>query len=294
MGNRRIADDPFAGGVDVPPGGQIHHGVAAPADGPHHLFHLFRDRRRHGGIADIGVDLGQEVASDDHGLGFGVVDIGGQDGAAAGDFGAHEVGRHLVGNVGAEILAIAQRGGGVQFGPLHVLADGDVFHLGGDDAGAGIGQLGRSLARLGPERLAPGAIEHRHADGLARLEAVILGAMGAAGIMLDVAALENPLLAQRRQTLGDVHRRRRIGVRAGTVVDPYRRLARTRGQVDLAHGDTDVGAGPLNMDLARTGHGTGGDLKGAIGHGRLFPAWSACGPSDGRNGAVSAPIPSPE
>ena len=81
--HRRIADDPFAGVVDVAAGGEVHHGVGAPADRPHHLLDLFLDRRGHRRVADIGVDLGEEVAADDHRLQFGVVDVGRDDGAAA-------------------------------------------------------------------------------------------------------------------------------------------------------------------------------------------------------------------
>ena len=88
--HRRIAQDPFAGVVDVAAGGEVHHRVGAPADRPHHLLDFFFDRRGDGGVADIGVDLHQEVAADDHRLELGVVDVGGDDGAAARDFGAHE------------------------------------------------------------------------------------------------------------------------------------------------------------------------------------------------------------
>ena len=45
------------------------------------------DRR----VADVGVDLDQEVAADDHRLRLGVIDVGGDDRAAAGDLVAHEL-----------------------------------------------------------------------------------------------------------------------------------------------------------------------------------------------------------
>ena len=41
-GNGRIADDPFAGVVDVAASRQVHHGVRAPADRPDHLVDLSR------------------------------------------------------------------------------------------------------------------------------------------------------------------------------------------------------------------------------------------------------------
>jgi hypothetical protein len=83
--DRRIAQDPFADGVDVAARREVHHGVGAPADRPHHLVDFFGHRRGHGGVADIGVDLGEEVAADDHRLEFGVVDVAGDDRAAARD-----------------------------------------------------------------------------------------------------------------------------------------------------------------------------------------------------------------
>src|SRR5713101_5798980 len=83
---RRVADDPLARGVDVLAGRQVHHRIAAPADGPRHLLDFLIDRRGHGRVADVGVDLHQEVAADDHRLALGVVDVGRNDGPAASDF----------------------------------------------------------------------------------------------------------------------------------------------------------------------------------------------------------------
>ena len=45
--HRRVADDPFAGVVDVAAGREVHHRVGAPADRPHHLLDFFLDRRGH-------------------------------------------------------------------------------------------------------------------------------------------------------------------------------------------------------------------------------------------------------
>jgi hypothetical protein len=103
--HRRVAHDPFARLVDVLAGREIHHRVAAPADGPGHLVDLVLDGRGQRRVADVAVDLGQEVAADDHRLGFGVVDVVGDDGAAAGDFVADEFGRDHARDRGAETLA---------------------------------------------------------------------------------------------------------------------------------------------------------------------------------------------
>ena len=61
-----------------------------------------------GAVADIGVDLDQEIAADRHRLRFGVVDVVGDDRAAAGDLVADEFGGDVVGDAGAEVLAVAR------------------------------------------------------------------------------------------------------------------------------------------------------------------------------------------
>src|SRR5207247_2913052 len=71
--HRRIADDPFARGVDVAARREIHHGVGAPADRPYHLLNLFLDRGGHRRVPDVGVGLGEAVTAGDHGLALGAV-----------------------------------------------------------------------------------------------------------------------------------------------------------------------------------------------------------------------------
>ena len=100
--HRRIANDPLARGVNVFAGGKIHHGVGAPLRGPAHLLDFFLDRRRDGGVADVGVDLHQEIAADDHRLDFGMVDVGGNNGAAARDFVTDELRGDLLLDVGSK------------------------------------------------------------------------------------------------------------------------------------------------------------------------------------------------
>ncbi len=92
--HRRVAHDPLARLVDVVAGRQVHHRVGAPADRPAQLVDLFADRRRDGRVADVGVDLHQEVAADDHRLGLRVLDVGRDDGPPARHLVAYEVGRH--------------------------------------------------------------------------------------------------------------------------------------------------------------------------------------------------------
>ena len=75
----------------------------------------------HGGVADIGVDLALGGHADAHRLQVGVVDVGGNDHAAAGHFGADQFRRD----------AFALR---------------DVLHFLGDDALAGIVHLRADLS----------------------------------------------------------------------------------------------------------------------------------------------------
>src|SRR5207248_7006240 len=90
--------------------------------------------RRHGRVADVGVDLHQEVAADDHRLGLGVVDVGRDDGPPEGDLLADEFG-------------------------LEPFPNGDELHLRRDLAASGVVELGDAVAGLGPQRLASWAPE---------------------------------------------------------------------------------------------------------------------------------------
>src|SRR4029079_5527107 len=82
----RVADDPFARVVDVAAGREVHDRVGAPADRPDHLVHFGGDVGRDGAVADVGVDLDQEIAADRHRLRFRVVDVRRNNSPAAGDF----------------------------------------------------------------------------------------------------------------------------------------------------------------------------------------------------------------
>ena len=74
-GHGRIAQNPFARGVNVFAGGEIHDGVRAPFGGPAHFLDFLLDARRDGAVADVGVDLHEEIAPDDHRLEFRVIDV---------------------------------------------------------------------------------------------------------------------------------------------------------------------------------------------------------------------------
>ncbi len=107
--HRRIPDDPFTNGVNVPAGRQIHHRVRAPANRPDELFDLFGGARCDDGIADIRIDLGKKIPADDHRFGFGMIDVRRYDCPAA----RHLVANEFVGDVlrdrCPECVAVAQR-----------------------------------------------------------------------------------------------------------------------------------------------------------------------------------------
>src|SRR5207249_590318 len=152
-------------------------------------------------IADIGVDLHQEVAADDHRLGFRVVDVVRDDGAAAGDLVAHEFRRHLVRDAGAEGFADVDPLG--QLVAAEVFPDRDVLHLGGDDAPLGVGVLRHRLPGLGAQYLAVGAVEYRDHAFFTTLQPVVFRLDAAAAAFLDIAARQDPRAAQLRQPGAD-------------------------------------------------------------------------------------------
>ena len=78
------------------------------------------------------------------------------------------------------------------------------------------------LARSG---FTTGAVELRHREKLAALQAIVLRLAGAALIFFHIAARQNPVAARRAQALFDVDRHGIVRVRTGCVVEPDRRLA---------------------------------------------------------------------
>src|SRR5690606_1280611 len=183
------------------------------------------------------------------------------DGAATGDLVAYELRGNVLRNGGAEALAIGQR----RFGALEhrfasqVLTMGDVDHLLGDDAGAGVLELRQRLALDAAE--GPRLVREVAGERLAGDIAVILRPNLAPVVLLDVAALADPSLANARQTLLDVDRRARVGVRAGGIIDTERRLVRI-GERDLAEGHAQprTALGGI-VDLRAGVDRPGGDLR---------------------------------
>ncbi len=220
--HRRVAQDPLARLVDVLAGGQVHHGVGAPAGRPPHLLDLLLDRGGHRRVADVGVDLHQEPAADDHRLGLRVVDVRGDDRAAPGDLVADDIGRH----------AFPQR---------------DEFHLGGDLAAAGVVHLGHTAARLGPQRPPDRGEAHAAQRGIVVALATI--GRGRPRQLLDVGPADDPGQPERGQALLDVDVGLGIGPEPAGVVQAQRRLAAV--QADLAHGHAQIGTRAGHVDLSR-------------------------------------------
>ena len=106
-GHGAIAQDPLARLVDMAACGEVHDGVGAPAGRPDGLLYLLGDAAGDGGVADVGIDLTEEVAADDHGLALGVVDVRWEDGAAAGQLLSDELCRHQLRQHGALGVAAA-------------------------------------------------------------------------------------------------------------------------------------------------------------------------------------------
>ena len=124
-----------------------------------------------------------------------------------------------IGNGGAEAVAVGQRAA------AQIFARGDEFHFLGDEALARIMKLGDIRPGLARSSLTPCAVELRHRQHFAALQAIIFGLAGAAVIFLDIAARQNPVAAAGGQALFDVDGHGIVRVRTGCVVEPHRRLA---------------------------------------------------------------------
>jgi len=84
-----MPQDGFANFMNVAAGGKIHYGVGAVMHGSVQLFQFLFNLGSHSRVANVGVDLAQRRHADGHGLQFGMIDIGGNNHAAAGHFVAH-------------------------------------------------------------------------------------------------------------------------------------------------------------------------------------------------------------
>ena len=233
-GDWRIAQNPFAGVVDVPSGGEVHHRVGAPADRPHHLLHFLLDGGGDGGVADIGVYFREKVAADDHRLELAVIDVGGNNGAAARDLVAHELRGDVKRHRSAKALAVVMRRLRCfqHFLAAEILALGNVDHLLGDDARPRPFELGEGSSSVLSSALACWGNSAR--DACRTTLPLSTGWIEPAVVLLDAAAVLHPGKPRARQALSQRRSWRRGRYRARTGHRPAaaarrkRRRARSR------------------------------------------------------------------
>ena len=218
--------------------------------------------RRQRRVTDVGVDLHQEVAPDDHRLGLRVIDVGRDDRAAARDFVAHEFRGDLRWNRRAEacpgcwrraVELVARRFARAAFSRIAMYSISGVMmplarvmhlrdiHTRPSRGAAGACRLKRSSASLGSAARSTPYAE-----------------VGP-GKRLGIAALDYPCARNGGETGANIDLRCRVGVRAGGVVNVNRRVffraegGRRVRLADLAHRHVHVGPRALDVDLARIG-----------------------------------------
>src|SRR5581483_6306762 len=140
---------------------------------------------------------------DRHRLELEVIDIGGNDRAAARDLVTHEFGCDELRDRGPEAFARRQSLGCMLDRPLapDILAMRDIDHLGGHDPSAGEFELGDHLAGTAVAQYAFGGTMRR--ETIPRGMAVVLRLDRASAHRLEPAR-GDPSLAEQRQTLGEI------------------------------------------------------------------------------------------
>src|SRR5690554_3569165 len=130
--------------------------------------------------------------------------------------------------------------------PTLILADGDKFHLRGDDPLAGVVQLGDVLSLLRAPRRA-GQVEAKPGQG--RIVGATPAVVGGGAVEpFRIAALLDPGPAQLGQAPTQVDLGLGVAIGAGGVVDQQRRVLLVgtgglcRRERDLAEGHADIGA----------------------------------------------------
>src|SRR5690606_15599784 len=98
-----------------------------------------------------------------------------------------------------------------------VLADRDELHFRGDDAAAGVVHLG--YVGTGQRATRHRTVAETHGVELRVVFALAAEFRRQPGQRLGVAALGDPLRAQRAQATSEVDRRGRVGIGAGAVID---------------------------------------------------------------------------
>ncbi len=187
----------------------------------------------------------RKVAADNHRLGFGVVDVGRNDGATARDLVAHEFGGDLGWDRRAKGIAVAPKRA------AKIFANGNEFHFLGDEALACVVKLGDVAAGFGAQGLACGSVELWDGEAFAVLEAVVLRFAGAAFIFFHIAAGENPIATLGSKAFGDIDTNGFVRIRTGCVIEPYGRFAAGQRHFTKRHA--------VHQQLARADQGTASD-----------------------------------
>ena len=246
-GNGAVADNPFACFVDVFACRKVHKRVAAPVATPNGFVDFLFDARRKCAVADVGVEFYGKRFTDNHRFGFGVVDVCGNDGTSGSHFVAYEFGRDV--RVDAEFFVVK------------VFADCNVFHFGGNDAGASVSHLSDVLAGQSAHRVVTSGKTDFVEALVGETHTAVVGRNAVE--RFDVAAVFYPLLADARQTFVDVGFDVGVGVDAASVVDNDVSVVGEhflavddcycRGKVDFAHTDFDGEKRSVDVDFLRAG-----------------------------------------
>jgi len=188
-----------------------------------------------------------------------VVDVRGDDGAAGRYLRTDEFGGDPLRQVGTPGLTavLAQELFVARIGPqpieLHVLADGDVLHLRGNQALSRVVQLRDVGTRLGPAWGAGMREAQVGKAGIFPPPAAEFGAGTCQGF--GISAFLDPGGAYLRQAGQQIDVDVGVGIGAGGIVEVKRRvlleplIGTGRSQGHLAHGHLDVGARALYVDL---------------------------------------------
>ena len=204
-----------------------------------------------------------------------MVNIGRDDGAAAGDLGADELRGDDLRDGGAEGLTLVLEGQVMAPGRFwligreaHILADSDILHLRRDDTLLSIGELGRALPGLTLIDLTVGTVELDQAIAggralgglgvLPRKIAIVFWLQLATGNRFHVSAFKNPRGADVRKTLLDVAMEGGIAPGTRRIVDADRLVGRLGaigaggiGQFHLSHRYEDVRARARHVNTGR-------------------------------------------
>lgn len=232
---RAVAYNPFTGFVDIVAGREVHQSIASPLARPYSLIHLFLDAGGSGRVTDVGIDLHEEVAADDHRFALRVVDVGRKNGTSACNLITH-IFRGDMG-IDAQLLAV------------HVLADSHVLHLWSYDASLGISHLGDVLASLCTAR----QLDVLEAEVVEAMVSKALLAILAGNLLelLGIVAVDNPLLAHSWQALLQIYLIVRVAVRTAGIVDVNRSvwLCMRNAALILHNSRSEVYLGHSNLDL---------------------------------------------